>query len=81
MRIVGPWKVVVDIMSTSVVVDVRSAINAKYENKDVEYDEWPEVVMDGISVKMPRQNKASVCVRCVYVICWVSGDMEGEGSG
>lgn len=39
-------------MMMGVIFDVRRAMNAKCEGKDVGHDEWPVVIMDSIPVKM-----------------------------
>lgn len=45
-----------------VIFDERSTMKAKCEDRNVRYDEWPDVVMDGISVKMQKQKKGSVWI-------------------
>lgn len=45
-------------------------MKAIYENRDVEFDKWPEVAMEGISVKMQRQGKESSGARVMRRECF-----------
>lgn len=72
---------VVDFMVRSVIGDERCPTKAKCIDRDVRGNKWPDVIMDGIPVKLKRHKKESVRVSCFMWFDGVSCSKEVEGYG
>lgn len=41
------------------IVDEQNAMKANCKDKDVGYDDWPDVAIDGIPMKTQRQRRSN----------------------
>lgn len=56
------YQVIVDFMEMNAEYDEKEALKAMYEDRDVRSEKWPDVAMNGISIKTQSQKKESVSV-------------------